>query len=429
MSSGPGRSMSSGLAEALRDLRVADPDLGLKPLLDKLREQQLDLGAGAKEVCEALTALEAESEAREAGAALHAAELQETAVTLGLSPREATDLSSELQQQSTDEIEHQWSAAAVCSRSSTGPQPQPQSTDEIEHHGTFSVLGDDMLGIIFGWLCNVLEPRVAVYFSSVCQRLRKPTHALLQQLRTDHEVAVVLCHKLGLQSCKALREAKGAKIHLANWQDYGHSAAALGLLGTLGSELPALERLILHGSSGSACPDGAQRLAEGLGAGALPAVAWLTIVDTHVNDADVSSLAAALGRGALPRLKHLWLTDADITDAGLVALAPALRRRQALESLSLMGSPLGDEGLAALVAPPPLAGALSPPAGGLKKLKKLYLSYTKVTDAGCATLAFALDSGALPALNHLNLYEIPASAAAKATVNEARAGVIVVAVN
>ena len=55
------------------------------------------------------------------------------------------------------------------------------------------------------------------------------------------------------------------------------------------------------------------------------------------------------------------------------------------------------------------------------KLKVLYLSDTQVTDAGCATLAAALDSGALPALEHLFLDDIPASAAAKAAVFEARA--------
>ena len=42
--------MSETLLEAVRALRVADPDLGQKPLLAKLREQQPDLGAGTKEV-------------------------------------------------------------------------------------------------------------------------------------------------------------------------------------------------------------------------------------------------------------------------------------------------------------------------------------------------------------------------------------------
>ena len=57
------------LLEAVRDLRVAEPDLGFKPLLAKLREQQPDLGAATKEVRVALAALKAESEAAKAAAA------------------------------------------------------------------------------------------------------------------------------------------------------------------------------------------------------------------------------------------------------------------------------------------------------------------------------------------------------------------------
>ena len=58
--------MADGLLEAVRGLRIAHPELGPKPLLAKLREQQPDLGAGNKEVREALLALKAESEATEA---------------------------------------------------------------------------------------------------------------------------------------------------------------------------------------------------------------------------------------------------------------------------------------------------------------------------------------------------------------------------
>ena len=57
------------LLEAVRGMRVAEPDLGFKPLLAKLREQQPDLRAGSKEVREALTALKAENEAAKAAAA------------------------------------------------------------------------------------------------------------------------------------------------------------------------------------------------------------------------------------------------------------------------------------------------------------------------------------------------------------------------
>ena len=57
------------LLEAVRGLRVAEPALGFKPLLAKLREQQPDLGAATKEVRQALAALKAESEAANATAA------------------------------------------------------------------------------------------------------------------------------------------------------------------------------------------------------------------------------------------------------------------------------------------------------------------------------------------------------------------------
>ena len=81
------------------------------------------------------------------------------------------------------------------------------------------------------------------------------------------------------------------------------------------------------------------------------------------------------------------------------------------------------EGLAALVAPPPAAGATPTTTGGLAKLEALYLYQTQITNAGCATLVAALDSGALPALKVLNLIGIPASASAKAAVQ--RAGLVI----
>ena len=63
-------SMADGLLEAVRGLHLAHPELGPKPLLAKLREQQPDLAAGNKEVREALAALKAEeSKATEPAAA------------------------------------------------------------------------------------------------------------------------------------------------------------------------------------------------------------------------------------------------------------------------------------------------------------------------------------------------------------------------
>jgi hypothetical protein len=276
-----------------------------------------------------------------------------------------------------------------------------------------AALSGDEQCIIFSQLCNVLDTRIAVAFSSTSSELRAVTQAQRQQLRADYKAATALGLKMGMRSCKELREAK--PVHCLR---KGLSADDLATLGTLGSVLPALEELSLI--EPAAGPDGVQRLVEKLGAGALPAVTILSLSNMHVGDAGASALAAALGRGALPRLKHLYLGRTAIGDAGLVALAPALRRRPALESLSLSRNPFGDEGLAALVAPPPPpAGALPPPTGGLTKLKGLNLSSTQVTDAGCAALAAAFDSGALPALEDILLWRIPASAVAEAAVEEA----------
>ena len=134
-----------------------------------------------------------------------------------------------------------------------------------------------------------------------------------------------------------------------------------------------------------------------------------------------SALAAALDRGALPLLKTLILGNAAIGDAGLVALAPALRRRPAVQGLHLHGNPFGDEGLAALVAPPP-ADAPPPQAEVLAKLEELNLMATQITDDGCAHLASRLRSGALPALEYLYLNGISASDAVRDAVYEAHPG-------
>ena len=272
-------------------------------------------------------------------------------------------------------------------------------------------LSADEQRLVFVQLCNVLEPRIAVYLSSVSNELREPTQALLQQLKANHEAATAFCHAIGLWGCKKLREAKEV-----DWRPTWESLAVppdLGLLGTLGSVLPALERLYLRpASSVAVAPDVVLRLAKGLGAGALPAVTTLHFWHLHLGDAGSSALAAALGRGALPRLQLLSLARAGIGDAGLVALAPALRRLPALEALHLLCNPLGDEGLTALVAPPLPAGALPPPTGVLAGLKTLNLCRTQITDAGCATLVSALDGGALSALEGLFLAGIPSRDAA-----------------
>ena len=304
-----------------------------------------------------------------------------------------------------------------------------------------SKLSGDEQCIIFSKLCNALEPGVAVAFSSTNSELRTLTQALLQQLRADHEAAAVLCRNLfkasvyvdprlpewilrqqGMICCRMLRDAKEVVWRREPSPQLllpALSADDLATLGKLGSVLPALQKLVLNESSSSAGTDGVQRLAVELGSGALPALTVLRFNRMHLGDAGASALAAALGRGALPLLKVLTLCNTAVGDAGLVALAPALRRRPTLRYLSLSRNPFGDEGLAALVAPPPPAGALPPPTGVLTKLYELNLDLTQITDAGCVTLTSALENGVLPALEELNLYGTPASAAARATVRMA----------
>ena len=291
---------------------------------------------------------------------------------------------------------------------------------------TLDGLPDEIQQDIFGRLCNVLDPRSAVNFGSASKGLREPMQRVgegarkspLQQLKEENAAAAALGRKLRLQSCKALREAKSINVLFDNefstqddrrlvWQGNDFSQTDVAMLCKLLPSLSALEGVHLE-DPGPADPedwpsaDGGLRLFGRLGVGALPVLTRFTLDCVCLGDAGASRLAAALERGALPRLERLYLVGAAIGDAGLVALAAALRRRPALESLGLAGNAFGDEGLAALVAPPP-ADAPPPQAEVLPKLENLYVSNTQITDAGCAQLASRLRSGALPALEVLDL--------------------------
>ena len=203
-------------------------------------------------------------------------------------------------------------------------------------------------------------------------------------------------------SCGELREAKD--VH---WEGNGLCAADMATLGTLVPVLPLLVSLRLRESADVACADGVQQLMAKVST--LPALDELALSVMPVGDAGACALAHTLGRGALPQLRVLELFEADIGDAGFLVLAPALRELPGLEVLGLVANPFGDEGLAALVAPPPPpAGAPSPPTAGLPKLVVLLLDSTQITDAGCATFISALDRGELPALEFLHLEYCPA---------------------
>ena len=120
------------------------------------------------------------------------------------------------------------------------PRPDPRDAEilawiikefialKTERETPISKLGGDEAGIIFSQLHNVLEPHVAMDFSSTSSGLWALTQALRQQLRVDHEVAAVLCRKMGMRSCKELREAK-----IVDRFRGGLSSADLATLGRL----------------------------------------------------------------------------------------------------------------------------------------------------------------------------------------------------
>ena len=94
-----------------------------------------------------------------------------------------------------------------------------------------------------------------------------------------------------------------------------------------------------------------------LGMGRLPVLTDLALSVMPVGNAGSSALGAAAGprrpaaaqgpRTVRRRHRH---------NAGLCALAPALRKLPALEVIGLSFNPFGDEGVAALLAPPPARG-------------------------------------------------------------------------
>ena len=84
---------------------------------------------------------------------------------------------------------------------------------------------------------------VAVAFSSASSELWALKRAQRQQLKADFNAAAALPLKLGMHSCKELREAKTVEVrHRADRL----SEDDLATFGTLGSLLPALDMLILN---------------------------------------------------------------------------------------------------------------------------------------------------------------------------------------
>jgi len=86
---------------------------------------------------------------------------------------------------------------------------------ELESRTSLDALPDEIQQVVFGQLCDALDPRAAVAFSSASKGLREPMQRVgegagkspLQQLKAENAAAAALGLKAKVRSCKALREA------------------------------------------------------------------------------------------------------------------------------------------------------------------------------------------------------------------------------
>ena len=110
-----------------------------------------------------------------------------------------------------------------------------------------------------------------------------------------------------------------------------------------------------------------------------------------------------------------------------LALAAPLRRLPRLKNLLMHENRIGDEGIAALVAPGEvLPRRLMPEQAVLPSLEMLYLEKNRIQDAGCASLTHALNTGVMPRLGYdatnpdaIGLDGNPASEAARRSPGDA----------
>ena len=259
-----------------------------------------------------------------------------------------------------------------------------QAAEEAVATGPLGALSHDELGIIFDGLADPLEPVVAVALSSTCLGLRTPLLAALEVLKERHARAAALCRKMRT-SCVELRDAD----ELA-WEKKGLTTDDMATLAMIlrTNGLPGMKEVYLRSNGfGDA---GMQVLCEGLGRGAAPSLRILALSHNNIGPAGAETLATALGRGAMPKLEELILFDNPIGVQGATALAAHLRKLPALKTLSLRQCNIGDEGVTSL-----LAGIGK---DDFKALLGLQLDRNALTKKSCATIATAIESGAMPEL-------------------------------
>ena len=250
--------------------------------------------------------------------------------------------------------------------------------------GPLGALSHDELGVIFDGLADPLQPVVAVALSSTCLGLRTPLRAALEVLQERHGRAVALCRKMKM-SCVGLRDATALY-----WTVKGLTADDVATLSMIlrTSGLPKLRTLILE------CNDfgdaGMQALCAGLDPGSAPSLHNLDLDDNKFGPVGAEALAAALGRGAMPKLEVLSLAHNPISNQGVAALAAPLRTRPSFRKLGLVGSEIGDEGVASLVD--------NLGKNDFMALEALWIHGNMITSVGGAKVVAAIDAGGLPKL-------------------------------
>ena len=274
--------------------------------------------------------------------------------------------------------------------------PPPQPADSSSSCMLLQ-LGHDEMGVVAHELCDPVQPLLAVNLGSTAKGLRVPMQAALAQLRQQHQEVKAFVALSGRQTKGSLiawlRNADSLELGshhdkpltLAHWR-------GLGTLIRCGS-LPNLIALLIEGDDCGG--EGVHMLAAALHDGVLPSLVVLALTSTQIGDQAAAALASALTKRAVPSIQMLQLSENQIGDVGLVALAPALRQLPTLTGLRMCSNLIGDRGLAALIA--------QPMTGVLESLAILDLGDSRVTDAGCVTLASVLRTEALPNFRKVDL--------------------------
>ena len=121
-------------------------------------------------------------------------------------------------------------------------------------------LPDEIQQVIFGQLCNALDPRSAVAYSSASKGLRELMQRVgegagkspLQQLKEENAAAAALCLIVGVQSCKELREAPSPAVTRFVLENVRlGDAGALGALDRLRDAQDRLRDALHRGSRAS----------------------------------------------------------------------------------------------------------------------------------------------------------------------------------